>query len=796
MKRRKVQLYPKNLGEKLGFNRIVERISDLCHSPLGRAEAAEVQIWCDTQLIKELHSEAHEFSTLLQSQDFTAPDTEFQVLKTHIDRLQIAGAVLSEEQLLEIKQFLKQYAAVVKEFKRNREHFPTLFQMVSVFDYDKELLATIESVFDNNGQIRPEVSPELNRIRAEIKKTISVQDKKFEAILRKCRQEKWLSDEEQTIRNGRRVLAIISEHKRKLKGIVHDESATGKSTFIEPQSLVELGNDLFDLQQKERKEIYRILSNLCSEIRPYCQHMQQYQQIAGKVDFVKAKARLGLQLGAISPQMNQKGNLFLENAQHPLLKLSFAEQGRKVVPLNIELDQNLRVLIISGPNAGGKSICLKTIGLLQCMYQAGMPIPAESHSTLPVFEKLYLDMGDDQNLDNDLSTYSSHLKALKHFANFSDENTLFLLDEFGTGTDPQFGGTIAEGVLEHLVNKKAYGVATTHYSNLKIYAEKKEGVANASMMFDQAQMKPTYVLQVGRPGSSYAFEIAQRIGLNKSIIEYANTRLGNKADSFEMLVNKLEKEKLALERKLKEATDKENKYSNLLNEYKALKQSVKENKQKMALEYKTQLQNELRNANKRFEKALADLKSNKKSQDEIAREIRSKLRKDSDRVEDELKTIKNKLVPKDKSVEKLKTGDKVSLREGTETGEIQEIDGKHAVVAFNHLRTRVPLTELVLSSDKSKKKSTKGVNVSDFILEFKSQIDVRGLRAEEALSEVEQLVDQAAILNQSNLRVVHGRGDGILRKQIASFLKANPHVVSFEYEHADRGGDGVTIIKL
>lgn len=531
----KVQLYPKNIGEKLGLDRINERISGFCASNLGKLEAEKSSVYADAATIEILHEQVIEFKKILTNNDYVNVGTEYKTLDSFMDRLKIEGSVLNEEQILEIRDFLRMYSDLLKELRRNRETLPRLYELSGTVVYHKEILASIDAIFDDKGEIRPEVSPELNRIRTEIRKTIGVQDRKFEAVLRKCREEKWLSDEEQTVRNGRRVLAVFSEHKRKIRGIVHDESSTGKSTFLEPQSLVELGNDLFDLRQKERKEIYRILSNLCIEIRPYHANVLEYQLLAGRFDFIKAKAKFGVKIQGSSPKISTNGTLYLHEAKHPLLKLSFDEQGRNVVPLSVELDKKLKVLIISGPNAGGKSICLKTIGLLQIMFQSGIPIPAGEHTTLPIFKKLFLDMGDDQNLDNDLSTYSSHLKALKHFANFSDSETLFLLDEFGTGTDPQFGGTIAEGVLEHLVEKKAYGVATTHYSNLKIYAERKEGVANASMMFDQEQMKPTYVLQIGRPGSSYAFEIAQRIGLNKSILEYANGKLGNKAESFEKI---------------------------------------------------------------------------------------------------------------------------------------------------------------------------------------------------------------------------------------------------------------------
>lgn len=763
---------------------------------MGKLEVAHLSVYSDKETIGTLLDQVREFSTLIGEDEYETVATDFELIKESIDRLKLNGAILSEEQFIKMSRFLRQLSHLIKLLKKHREDFPKLYELSGIYGYEKVILATIDAVFDEKGQIRPEVSPTLNKIRIEIKKTLAIQDRRFEGVLKKCRQESWLSEEEQTIRNGRRVLAVLSENKRKIKGIIHDESSTGKSTFIEPQSLVELGNDLFDLRQKEKKEILRILAELSDEVRPFTEELTLYQKLAGKFDFTKSKAKLSILLDAQVPQFDSHNQLYLQTAYHPLLKLTYAEQDRKVIPLDVELFPKQRILIISGPNAGGKSICLKTIGLIQVMFQSGLPVPCGPQSKLPVFQRLFLDMGDDQSLDNDLSTYSSHLKALKHFANFSDGTTLFLLDEFGTGTDPQFGGAIAEAVLEHLVNKKAFGVATTHYSNLKLYAETRKGVANASMMFDQDKMRPTYVLQVGKPGSSYAFEIAQRIGLNKTILQYAKDRLGKDAGSYEELVNKLEQEKVILERKLSEAGEKEAKYKQLSVEYKEMKAELKENKQRMALEYKTQLQNELKNYNKKFERALSDLKKSKKGQDEVAKELRAKLRKDSRRIEEEVEGLKEKVIYSKKEASEFNIGDSVKMIEGTEVGIVESIEKKKAVVSFNHLRTVIPLKELEKAQKKEEKRISKGVNVGDYVLEFSPNIDVRGYRAEDALKAVSELLDQALILNQSKVRVVHGRGDGILKQQIAELLKNSGHVTRFEFEHPERGGDGVTIIHL
>lgn len=794
----KAQLYPKNLGDKLGYNRILDLLKDACQSKLGKQSVQEISVYTDQSTIAVLLNQVDEFNKLGAIEDISLPPTNFDFIQKEIDRLSISGAVLSQEQLLLIRAFLRQWARFVKLLRRFQEEAPDLHELSLSYPYEKEILASIEAVFDEQGEIRHEVSTTLNKIRTEIKKTLKVQDKRFESLLRKGRQEKWLSEEEQTVRNGRRVLSMLSENKRMIRGIIHDESSTGKTTFLEPQSLVELGNDLFDLRQKEKKEIFRIFSQLCDEIRPFTQNLRAYQDLAGKVDLVQAKATIAKKLGAIFPNMRKDGGLYLHEAYHPLLYLTYKEMDRDVVPLKLELKENRRVLMISGPNAGGKSICLKTIGLLQLMFQSGIPVPVGEHGSLSIYKQIFLDMGDDQSLENDLSTYSSHLKGLKHFANFADKDTLFLLDEFGTGTDPQFGGAIAEAVMDHLVQSKAYGVATTHYSNLKLYAEEKKGVENASMLFDQENMRPTYRLQIGRPGSSYAFEIAQRIGINKTILQYAKERVGKNAGSFEDLVTKLEKEKLALERKLSSAEEKEQKYGDLLNEYKQLKADLKSNRQKMALDYKTQLQNELKNQNKRFEKTLAELKKSNKSQEQVAKELRQKIQKNQSRVEKEVDDLKEKVVYQQSDADDLKEGDSVQMIEGTQTGILEEIRGKKAVVSFNHLKTQVALKELRKAEGKStpKKSKTRGVDVSNYIMDFKSSIDLRGMRANDAIKAVEELIDHAHILNQKKVRIVHGKGDGILKKKVAEYLRSTGQVKGFYFDHPDAGGDGVTVVEL
>ena len=790
-------IYPSSVIQKLGFDNILEQLKNQCQSKLGKYQASKTQIISDVHSISTWHIQAKEFYHWIIDESSSSPTTEFLLLKEELSRLEVPGATLTVDQILAIQAFLDLFSQFLKAIKGVAKEYPELYDLSQSYVYHREIKAGIDAIFNPKGEIRKEVSPLLNSIRAEIKKAKAIQDRKFESLLRHCKEKKWLSDEEQTIRNGRRVLAFLAEHKRKVKGIIHDESHTGKTTFIEPQSLVELGNDLFDLLQKERKEIFRILTELSNEIRPFHASLVQYQLLAGEFDFIKAKALFAIQMNASWPQIKTQPSVNLREARHPILQSSLKEKNREIVPLSLRLSEQQRVLMISGPNAGGKSICLKTLGLLQLMFQAGIPITADEKSEFSVFDNIFLDMGDDQNMENDLSTYSSHIQSLAHFTKHANNRTLFLLDEFGTGTDPQFGGAIAEGVLDHLVYKKAFGMATTHYSNLKIYAENKPGIANASMLFDQEEMQPSYQLQVGKPGSSYAFEIAKRIGLDKSIIDYANDRIGGKAFSYEKLVNQLEKEKIVLEKRLKSAGEKESKYQTLLEEYRALKEKAKTEKQRMALTYKTQLQNELKNVNKKFERSLAELKSSNKSQEQIAKEIREKLKKGHKKVGEEIEEIKVKHLKSPQKKDSFEVGDMVRLPQGSEVGTISEIKGKHAIVVFNLLKTKVLLSELISAEeDAPVPKKRKGVKVHNYSVDFKTEIDIRGQRANDAIESVDKFIDGALVLNLSSLKIIHGKGNGILRKLIAQYLKQKPEVVSFEYENEDFGGDGITIIKM
>lgn len=762
---------------------------------MGKSCVAEMQFHTDQKYLQVLINQVQEFLTLLGNKDIQLPPLDFPDVKEQINLLGLQRTVIEIDGFMLLRSFLRTWADWLRLLRHQEENCPDLHDLSISFPYDKNILASIISVLEEKGEIRREISPELNRIKDDIKKVRKIQDRKFEGLLRSCREKGWLSDEEQTVRNERRVLALLSEHKRKIKGIIHDESGTGKTTFLEPQNLVELGNDLFELRQKERKEIRRILLELTNEIRPFQDHLVAYRELAGFLDFSAAKARLAIQMDAAVPFISKKGDLKLKKARHPLLLMAFKEQNREVVPLEIRLNSENHIVIISGPNAGGKSICLKTIGLIQLMFQAGMMVPLEKGSRLPVFGKFFLDMGDDQSLENDLSTYSSHLRNLKEFMMEADANSLFLLDEFGTGTDPQFGGAIAEGVLEQLKRKKAFGVATTHYTNLKLYAENRKGVENASMMFDQAKMKPTFRLQMGKPGSSYAMEIAERIGLGKEVLDYASSQLGEDAEAYDQLIMRLEKDKLALERKLKAAQDKETRYHELMRDYKLLKSDFRQRKEKWALDYKTQLANELKNANKRFEKELARLKKSGKNQDDVAREIREGLTKKKDRVNEELSRLEERRKA-GKPKEDIKEGDYVKMEGGQESGKVVEISRNKALVAFGNLRTRVSLDKLEKASKKEARKGTKGVNLQNYIAEFDPTLDLRGKRADEALDTLEKRLDQGVVLNQKLLRVIHGKGDGVLRSRIVEYLGGRGDISGFDHEHPDLGGDGVTLISI
>ncbi len=537
-------LYPSTIEQKLGFDKLRERLKEACISPLGQYFVEKIKFSENFGLVEKLVSQTAEMHRIIQiGENF--PSQNYIDATPYLKRAAIEGMLLTLAEFSDIKASLQTIRLCLRFFENQEpEAYPILGEYAKTIRIEKAITDSIDRIIDDRGQIRDSASTELARIR---KKLISEQSgirKKLDTILKSAKSNGWIGDDVSlTVRNGRMVIPVAAEHKRKLRGFIHDESATGQTVFIEPTDVFESNNEIRELEYEERREINRILLELTSQLRPFVPDLQKAYSFLGLMDFLRAKAKLALEMDAINPPFSNRQFIEWRDARHPLLHLSFQKQGKKVVPLNIELKEKERILIVSGPNAGGKSVSLKTVGLIQYMFQCGLLVPMAEGSSMGFFQNIFIDIGDEQSLENDLSTYSSHLTNMRHFLTLANRRTLFLIDEFGTGTEPGLGGAIAEAILEDLTTSGAYGVINTHYTNLKVLADKTEGLVNGAMRFDGEHLEPLYQLEIGRPGSSFAFEIASKIGLPKAVIGRAKDKLGNQQVSFEKLLKELDIER-------------------------------------------------------------------------------------------------------------------------------------------------------------------------------------------------------------------------------------------------------------
>ncbi|AFD07079.1 endonuclease MutS2 [Solitalea canadensis] len=786
-------LYPENVGEKLGFNDIKELLRNECLSLMGKNLVDKMQFITNFELLNKLLSQTAEFKEILMN-DAPFPSANFIDIQYLVNKIRIEGAFLSEEDFYSLTLALTTVFQTIRYFKDREEQYPNLQALFEGMAIEQKILKSIDAVIDPKGKIRPNASPELNKVIREIAAAESESRRRLDIIFRNAIKEGWSADGSLTIRDGRLVIPVLAEHKRKMKGFIHDESATGQTIYLEPAEVFDLNNRVRDLEFEKRREIIRILTALTDEVRPYSPLLIAYHGLLTKIDFIRAKASLAIKLDASMPILKNEPYLKLSNARHPLLYLNFKQTKQTVVPLNIKIDETGRIILVSGPNAGGKSVCMKTVGLLQLMLQAGMLIPADSHSEMGLYRRILVDIGDDQSIESDLSTYSAHLTKMKNFVEMANFHTLVMIDEFGTGTDPQFGGPIAEAVLQVLNQKKVKGVLTTHYSNLKLFANNTEGLENASMLFDNVHMQPMYVLQIGKPGSSYAFEIAQKIGLPEQVLKLAKVKIGDQQKKVDTLLVDLEREKKQVYDTKVEIEKRQKRLNELLEENKKLKEYFDENRKKLVNDAKQQAQDIIKGANKLVENTIAEIRT-AKADKEQTKQARQRLEQEQQK----LKLKADKPVRK-KEAEPLAVGDWVKLIDSDTTGKIIELNKTNAVIAIGELMSVVKVNRLekIQSKDQPVKQSKGGY--ADYQIQqrasFSPEIDVRGMRGEEMLYELEKFMDRALMMGLSSLRILHGRGDGILRKLIRDYLKKYSAVDQMEDEHPDRGGDGITIVKL
>lgn len=804
-------IYPENTIDKLGFSEIRERVKEKCLGIAGKELVDRIKPQYRFDQIDRFLRQTNEFKDLLANDEPLVLDHIYP-LKPLADKVRVEGVFLTEEEFHRLYLVVRTIFGVLTYFQKREGQYPNLEALFEHLPIEKSIPRDIEKIIDEKGKIRPQASPKLFELTQAISKAEQEAHKRIDQLFKNAQSQGWTADGNLTVRDGRLCIPVLAENKRKVKGFIHDESASGQTAYIEPEEVFHLNNKLRDLEFDRRREIVRLLIELTDKIRPHIPLLHDYHGLLSKVDFVRAKALFAQEIDANMPELVQGQEINLVNAEHPLLKLAFRKEkgSGTVVPLNIKLDATDRVIVVSGPNAGGKSVCMKTVGLLQLMAQSGMLIPADPLSRIGVFKSFFADIGDDQSIESDLSTYSAHLTKMKHFTEFADAKSLILIDEFGTGTDPQFGGPMAEAVLEVLNKKSVKGVITTHYSNLKVLAGNTDGLQNASMLFDNKEMRPLYILQVGKPGSSYAFEIAEKIGLDSRILELAKQKVGKHQKRVDTLLVDLEREKTEIYSARRALEKQESQMERLKTENEQLQEYLESNKRSILKLAKEEARNIIKDANKLIENTISEIKQ-EAADKEKTKALRAALKEKADLLDVEAqvpaknrnssgpqKTTSGAAVVVDAPIQ---VGDWVRILDSGNEAQVLEVAKNNLILALGELRTVQKRKNVALLSKKEvkehQKKSSKKVmkSVGDMST-FSPEIDVRGMRTEAALYEIEKVLDQAVMLGYPNLKIIHGKGDGILRRFIRDYLRKFSPVTRFEDEHHDRGGDGITYAHL
>ncbi len=786
-------IYPTDIQGKLGVDQMLELVRQKCKSDYGVEFLKKVKPSSRLEDISKWLEQTDEMLKVLGSGE-NLPSRDFQDLRSFLTKIKVQGSFLQSDDFAVLKSLLSLLYDWTQFLKKFKNEYPELCSLTYGFISDKSIVDAINMIIDERGQVRDSASPELASIRALlIQKERSVRTA-INKVMRKAIQDK-LADEDSsvTIRDGRLVIPLKAEHKRRIQGFVHDESATGQTVFLEPTEALQLNNEVRELQYREKREIAKILTELTDLVRESMEDLKKGAVFIGLIDFIHAKAVVAREMECVKPGISKLPMIKWYHAKHPLLWLSHQEAGKPIVPLSLELTrQENRVLVISGPNAGGKSVALKTIGLLQYLFQCGFLVPVSEASTFGIFKNIFLDIGDTQSLENDLSTYSSHLTAMKYFNEMADRNSLFLIDEFGTGTEPQFGGAIAESILGKLNLKKAFGVVTTHYQNLKKFAENKPGVVNGAMKYDVNILEPLFELEVGKPGSSFAFEIARKIGLPTEIIENAKGMVGTSQVDYEHLLNSLESERNKFQKLTKKLEKEETDIASIKSDYESLKKMVENERKSIIREAKSNAKQIVEDANRRIEKTIREIKESKADK-EKTKKLRANLDQYKSKQDKKLRVEEQK----PKAVD-IKTGDYVTIEGQDTSGEVMNVKGKQAQVRFGNIISFIDLKRLKKTTRQESQKTTKrkmaGVNMLEKMSQFNGEIDIRGMRAEEALVKVDAYIDEALLLGTDQVRIIHGKGYGILRDVIRTHLKGHSSVGQAVDEHIEMGGSGITVV--
>lgn len=840
-------IYPSNFENKIQFSEIRSLLKGYCLCQLGKDKVDEMAFSGDVAVINTMLRQTREFRRLQEeSDDF--PLQFFFDMRESVKRIRLEGTHLEENEIFDLRRSLETIAAIVRFLDRGSDEgvydYPTLHELTDGVLTFPEILRCIDQILDKYGKVKDSASPALADIRMQLHKAEGSVSRTLYSILRAAQSEGLVDkDVTPTVRDGRLVVPIAPGLKRKIKGIVHDESSTGKTVFVEPTEVVEANNRIRELEAEERREVVRILVDFTKLVRPYVNEIIYAYLLLAEIDFIRARAEFAVLVGGIEPEVQAAPVIDWISSRHPLLWLALKKQDKPVVPLDITLTRDRHILIISGPNAGGKSVCLKTVGLLQYMLQCGLSVPMSERSTVGVFKNLMIDIGDEQSIENDLSTYSSHLLNMKNMMRQANDGTLLLIDEFGTGTEPQIGGAMAEAVLNQFVKKQAWGVITTHYQNLKHYADSHDGIANGAMLYDRHEMRPLFQLAIGQPGSSFAIEIARKTGIPEEVIKEASEMVGSDYIQSDKYLQDIVRDKRYWENKRQNVHQREKELERTVARYEKEIADLEQSRKDILRKAKEQAEELLKESNKKIENAIREIRESQAEKEETKR-IREELNEfkagvseidakaNDDLIAKKIRQIQERKERhkkhKDEKAERerqaaaklreaaskaakkegrnLEVGDSVKIKGLSTVGKIESMDGKNATVIFGGMRTKMPASRLeYVDMAEAKKEDVAPVfNVSretretidNRKLNFHQDLDVRGMRGDEALNAVMYFIDDACLVGMSRVRILHGKGNGILRQLIRQYLATVPSVTSFRDEHVQFGGAGITVVDI
>lgn len=880
-------IYPQNFEQKIGFDEIKTLLRQRCLSTLGKEQVDEISFSSDADVVNEQLRQVTEFRRLREETD-SFPLQYFFDVRESVARLRLEGTHMDESELFDLRRSMETICAIVKLMACEEEGgeifeeggvrseegemscgakgrdtgkdisssslltppssktshtYPALYRLTEGVMTFPELIRGIDRILDKYGRMRDDASPALAEVRRELSRTEGSISRTLYSILRSAQSDGLVEkDVTPTLRDGRLVIPVAPALKRKIRGIVHDESATGKTVFIEPAEVVEANNRIRELEAEERREVIRILTDFARTVRPHVREILESYRFLAQVDLINAKLALAEATRAVEPSVAAHPHIDWIAAVHPLLRLSLDKQGKSVVPLDITLTREKRILIISGPNAGGKSVCLKTVGLLQYMLQCGLPIPVGDRSRTGLFEHIMIDIGDEQSIENDLSTYSSHLTNMKQMMRQANGRTLLLIDEFGGGTEPQIGGAIAESVLKQFCRREAFGVITTHYQNLKHFADSHDGVVNGAMLYDRHEMRALFQLAIGQPGSSFAIEIARKTGIPEEVIRDASEIVGSEYIQSDKYLQDIVRDKRYWEGKRQTIHQHEKSLEQKIARYEAEIKELEQSRKDIIRRAKEQAEELLRESNRRIENTIREIRESQAEREETKR-IREELnafkaevseidaKADDEMISRKMKQIQERRErqkkrkaekaekktaaggssavladtgAKEKTAQRLAAGDTVRIKGLTSVGRIESLGGSMATVIFGDMRTKMRADRLE-RAEKPKREEPKtyasvGRQTRETIdnrkLNFKQDLDVRGMRGDEAITAVTYFIDDAILVGMARVRILHGTGTGVLRQLIRQYLASIPNVTSYRDEHVQFGGAGITVVDL